>query len=184
MGSQWPRKGPDAPAGLEPHPPLTRQGQGVTSWQLGPAEQRKGACLPAGGQPRLCVPMCSPGLETPASVRVPSAVGTVTGTLVRCVLTPTSVDGQDLCWLWRACAVSACTGARNQPCSFSASALEVAGETGGDRRESTLQRALSPGSRGFTSSPLLILLAPLGDGPDRAGVAQALGKCGLEPPTS
>lgn len=33
-------------------------------------------------------------------------------------------------------------------------------------------------------SPLLILLAPLGDGPDRAGVTQALPKCGLEPPDS
>lgn len=36
-----------------------------------------------------------------------------------------------------------------------------------------MQCALSPGSKGFMSSPLLILLASLGGGSERAGVGQA-----------
>lgn len=49
MGSQWARKEPDTPVGLESHAPLTRWGQGVASWQLGAAEQRKETCLLVGG---------------------------------------------------------------------------------------------------------------------------------------
>lgn len=38
--SQGLREGPDAPAGLEPFIPPPWQGQGVASWQVGPAQER------------------------------------------------------------------------------------------------------------------------------------------------
>lgn len=52
MGSQWPSEGADAPVGLEPLTPPIRQGQGVASWQVGPAEERQEEedCPMPGGQ--------------------------------------------------------------------------------------------------------------------------------------
>lgn len=117
VGSQWPREGPDAPAGLKPFTLPLCQGWPSSQGDLMAVRASSGQAREGGVSSvwqtewAVCTSVCSLTVEIPTSVRTQvawhrSAVGTVAGHGCAVHAHMDTVDAHGLCWLWHICAAS------------------------------------------------------------------------------